>query len=219
MSITLAQMRSRIQNKLNNIGSGAIFTDAEIDDNIRAGVRHIAYFGEVNLIQSSLNKTDSLTITGDTSTINGGSITKPTDYFRFLFGRAGGRRCRLKTLEEIDDFFYNTSIQPGNKNKYIVEYDGTYFKVYGDGSEGTVEFHYIGTISGTLLSSDSSTSPLTDNGTDYAIDWAFALCLESKGFNTQLANSVFSRVHNIITNVPFRISTGGPANPMGGVGK
>jgi hypothetical protein len=212
MSQTLSQLRSRVQNKLNQSGTSAIFQPAEIDDNIRAGVRHVAYYGEKELIQSSLFKQSNIPVSGDPSTIIGGKINKPGDYFRFVFARLGGRRCVPIEEHDIDNMFYNSAKMPGAKNKYIAEYSGSQFSVWGSNGDSPASFHYIGTISGTLLQGDSENSPLTDNGDDYVVDWAFALCLESKNFAPEQSTSIFNRVHNLLTKTDYIL----PSRPIVG---
>lgn len=197
MATTLKQARSRLQNKLNSFGTGTPFQPDELNDNIRSGVRMVAYEGEISLVQPALYLQKTLTISGDTSTVAGGAVVKPSNYFKFVWARMNGRRCRLITPEEIDDVFYNSNLAPSSINKYIMEATGTYFSVWGDGSESTMDFHYLGMIESSF-GTDDSNSPLTDVGTDLAIDWAFALSLESKGLNPQLSTQVFSRVASIL---------------------
>ncbi len=54
---------------------------------------------------------------------------------------------------------------------------------------------------------------MTNVGDDYSIDWAFALCLESKGFKPELAQRVFQRVMMILgaSEVKGSVGTSGRA--------
>lgn len=212
MAYTLSQLRSRVQAKLNNVGSGetVLFQPAEIDNNINAGIKLVGHLGEISLIQRNLYKQDDLAVSAS-------KITKPTDFFRFDWARVDNRRGRILNPEEYDDFVLDDYRAPGNKNKYLIDYDGTTFLVLPD-SSSSVDFHYIATL--TDLSDDTDTSPLTNVGDDYAVDWGFALCLESKGFKPDIAQSVFARVMGILQI--GKVTTAGPgvkgpSGPGGGI--
>ncbi len=207
MAYQLSQLRGRVQAKLNNVSTDAdkvIFQPNEIDNNVNAGIRFVGHLGSIDLIQKNLYKASSLTVSA-------GQITKPADFFRFNWARLDGRRARVLDPEEFDDFYYDPYREPGNTNKYLIDYDGTYFKVYPT-TGSTVEFHYIAIL--TDLSSDTSVSPLTNVGDDYAIDWAFALCLESKGFKPELAARIFQRIAMIMGASEVKGSVGSIYRPL-----
>ena len=207
MAYQLSQLRGRVQSKLNNVSTETgtiIFQPTEIDNNVNAGIKFVGHMGNIDLIQYNLYKATDLTVSA-------GKITKPSDFFRFNWAQVDGRRGRLLDPIEFDDFYNDPYREPNNTNKYLIDYDGTYFKVY-PASASNVEFHYIAIL--TDLSSDTSVSPLTNVGDDYAIDWAFALCLESKGFKPELAQRVFNRVMMILGASEVKGSIGSARRPL-----
>lgn len=211
MAQTLSTLRSRVKTKLNNLGSsGQVpFQDSEIDSFINQAILHVGYTGEIALIQRDLFKQTDLTPSG-------GKITKPSDFFKFRYARIDNRRGKRITPEGIDDVLYDELQLAGNKNKYIVDYSGTEYQIYPTNAS-SVAFHYISTL--TALTADADTSPLTDAGDVYAGDWAFAVALEAKGFNPNLAARVFARVQSILTNTPLTgstVSSGGDGGDNGG---
>lgn len=209
MSKTLAQMRSLVQAKLDNVGQGddVVWQPGEIDEHINEAILHIGYVGSIELIQASLYKKTAITITS-------GLSTKPTDYFRWVYGRVDTRHCRLITPDRIDTALYDSLQGGGTKNKYAVNYSGTQFQIFPD-SSASLELHYIAQL--TELSSDTDTSPLTRVGDRYAVDWAYALCLEAKGLSPNIAIPIFNRVSTIIGQErAFNIASGGQSSAGGG---
>lgn len=199
MAYTLSVMRDKVRLKINqsSTGSNLVWEDAELNGYINDSIKHLINFGSLKLIQSSAYKrtTDAL---ADHLVNNGdGYATKPSDYIRYVAAKIDGKYARqMMQISEIEFVQNNSLVQAGTIIKYIVDISGGEFLIYPN-DFSSCELHYI--AEPTDLANDSDTSPLTNTGDTYAIDWAFALALESKLFKPELAAQVFNRIQGLIT--------------------
>jgi hypothetical protein len=187
---TLLQLRTRLQEKLNNVGTGddVLLQPNELDDHINAGIRMIALHGKYELIRP-------LATVDLNPLVIGGLLTFPDEFMRFWYARSNGRAMQPTSHESLDNILFNQDRAPGAKSQYIYEYDGTRMAVL-PASITTVEFHFYKEPD--PLAADGALSQLTETGNDMALDWAFGLSLESKGFNPELADRVFTRLVGLL---------------------
>lgn len=199
MAYNLSTLTSQLRLKINQVStnSNLVWEDSELYGYINAAIKHVINFGSLKLIQASAYKrtTDAA---GDHLTNNGsGYATKPSDYLRYINGKVDGKFVRRVIDASEVEFIEGNSLTAGDSNrKYVVDISGTEFLVYPT-SFSSFELIYIAEPSD--LSSASDTSPLTNTGDGYAIDWAYALALESKLFKPDIAQSIFNRVQGLIS--------------------
>lgn len=191
MARTLLALRTAVQEKLNNVGSGdgVIFQPSEIDGRINDAILHVGYQGELALIQNSLFKVATITPSA-------GIVAKPSDYFRFSYARVDSVKTNYLQNQTVYDWMSEVDgLEAGEKNKYLVERSGADFRVYPTTAQ-SVELGYVGVL--TELTVDGSVSPLTATGDSYASDWAFALLCQAKNFRPELAGPIFNRINAIL---------------------
>lgn len=202
MARTLKELRSQLQTKLNNFGSGevAIYQPSELDQMINQSINYIGYVGEKSLIAKNLFKAIN-------QPCQNGFVDKPTDYYRFDYARLDNFRCIFIPPELIDEKVNNTFAGPSQtENKYMVDYDGNSFQVFPSTSI-KMELHYIALL--TPLTTDSNTSPLSELGDSFVVDWSYALALEGKGYGPEIAQPIFQRIDGLLAR-------GGRVTQVGG---
>jgi hypothetical protein len=198
MAYTLSDLTSKLRLKINQVStnSNLVWEDSELYGYINAAIKHVINFGSLKLIQASAYKrtTDAA---GDHLTNNGsGYATKPSDYLRYINGKVDAKYIRRIIDASEIEFIQGNSLTAADSNrKYVCDISGTEFLVFPT-DFSSFELVYIAEPSD--LASSTDTSPLTNTGDNYALDWAYALALESKLFKPEVAQVIFKRVQELI---------------------
>jgi len=187
---TLADLRLRVQEKLDNIGSGddVVFQPAEIDRNINEAVRYVAFFAPFDVVRSLADVVDA-------DPVVSGVYTLPSEFFRFWYARARSREVTKIDPGEIDNILYDISRAPGLKNQYIYDYDDTTMRVLPVDID-TIEHHFF--KEPTVLTGDTDVVELTLVGEDWAVEYAFGLTLISKAYAPEIATAVLKHVNLLL---------------------
>jgi len=191
---TLSQMRDDLRLRLNQNSSGSnlIWEDSELDTYIRDGVFFVIDHGRFDLIQQSFVVDSSLTSLGS------GKFSKPDNYFRFKAAEIDGVWVHEeKELREQKFIEGNDKLKGDSARKYLYNYSFNVFEVKPT-TTNTVILHYMKQLETTDFDADSNTSPLTNVGDRYAIQYAHGLVLESKLFKPEEAQQIFNRVEKYI---------------------
>lgn len=195
MSYALSTLRTKLRNKINQraSASGQVWLDPELDGYINDGIKQILSQGPGYLIENGMARTPT-----GSPIPNGGSgyATKPEGLLRFMSAQVDGVWIRrVLKFHEIEFVQGNQNTVANSERKYVVEVSGTEFLVLPDTFTGC---HLIYVTESPDLALDTDTSPLHNSGDAYAIDWAFALALESKNFKPEVAKGIFARVNAMI---------------------
>jgi len=192
--LTLLSMRNDLKLKLNQDSSQSnlVWEDAEYDSYIKDGVYFVLDHGRLDLIQRSFTVNTSLTLVGT------GLYTKPDDYYRFVAAEIDGVWVHeLKELNEQKYIEGNDNLKGNSTRKYIYNYDGSTFEVRPT-STSTVALHHIKELLASDFASDTNTSPLTNTGDRYALQYAWGLILQSKLYKADVAEAILNRVEKHI---------------------
>ena len=198
MSYALSDSRNKLRLKINQASTGAnlVYENDELNGYINDGIKHIINFGRLQLIGATAYKRTTDANADHLTNAGNGYATKPTDYLRFVSAKVDGKYIRKKLeFHEIEFVQGNSLIDADSNIKYVVEVSGSELLIYPT-NFASCELIYIAET--TDLSSDADTSPLTNTGDSYAIDWAFGLALEAKLYKPEIARQIFSRINQIL---------------------
>lgn len=198
MSYALSTLRDKLRLKINQSSSGSnlVYENSELNGYINDGIKHIINFGRLQLIGASAYKRTTDAAADHLSNDGNGYATKPTDYLRFVTAKVDGKWIRRKIdFHEIEFIENNSLINSDTNIKYVCEVSGSELLIFPS-TFSECELIYIAET--TDLSSDSDSSPLTNTGDSYAIDWAYALALEAKGYKPELSRQIFARVNQVL---------------------
>ena len=191
---TLSQMVDDLRLRINqsSTGSNLVWEDSELQTYCKDGVFFVLDHGRYDLVQSAFTRQLNLESAG------GGLFLKPDDYYRFWAAEIDGVWVHeLKELSEQKFIEGNDKLKGNTNRKYIYDYSGTTLEVRPTASE-QVTLHYMEELKTTDFNSDSSTSPLTNTGDRYALQYAHGLVLQSKLFKPDVAMTIFNQVEKYI---------------------
>lgn len=185
-------IKVRLKHNQSSAGSNLVWEDSELEGYINDAIKHIISNGDLSLIQSGAFKTDTVANAGS------GFGNKPSDYLRYANLKVDDywveKIIPMERLHEINKIEGNTLTASGSETKYALDYSGTQFLIYpNDFTTSTLIY-----IAEPTDLTGSATSPLTNTGDSYAVDWAYALALESKQFQAELAQAIFNRINKVL---------------------
>lgn len=190
----LSQMRDDLRLRLNQSSSGSnlVWENSELDTYVRDGVFFVLDHGRRDLIERSFVANTSLTQSGT------GLFTKPDNYYRFVAAEIDDVWVHeLMDLKEQKFIEGNDKLKGNTSRKYIYDYSGTTFEVRPTDT-AVVALHYLKELQTTDFDSDTDTSPLTNVGDRYAVQYAHGLVLQSKLYKPEVALQVFNQVEKYI---------------------
>ena len=197
MSYTLSALRTKLRNKMNQSASVStvVWGNDELNGYINDAIKHCLNNAPFKYVQGSAFKRTTDAAADHIANNGSGYGSKPDDYMRFVWAEIDGVLLdELLSLEEVKARQDNSLTAASSTIKYMVDASGSEFLIYPVTFE-TCKLTYI--AEPTDLSDDAHTSPLTNSGDTYAVDWAYALALESKLFKSDLAQPIFNRIEKV----------------------
>ena len=208
MADQLSTLRTRLKSKVNQVSADTnlVWTEAiggDFDIALAAGVRQVLLFGGLALIQEGGFVRTGGTYSGTTISHLGnkgsGYANKPSKYFRYVNAEVDGKwvekyipTAQASEYNKIDG---NQFLEADSEKKYLIDISGTEFLIYPTTWSET-KLTFIRELE--PFAADSDVTMLTYTGNDHAVDWAFAVLLESKNYRPELSDRIFARVDKII---------------------
>ena len=204
MSDQLSTLRTRLKSKINQVNatSNLVWTEAiggDFDIAIAAGARQVLLNVGLQLIQSAGFHRTNDSDADHLSNKGSGYANKPSDYLRYVNAEVDGKWVEkyipASQASEYNKISGNQFLLADSEKKYLIDIPGTEFLIYPTTWSETM-LVYVKELS--PFTANSNVTNLTYTGNDYALDWAFALMLESKNYRPELTDKIFARVAKLI---------------------